>query len=206
MKFTLRLAVPALALALIAAGCGGDDNAVDSGTQDLAGARDMSASSDQGVTYDLAGVDFSGVGCGNQTCASGQQCCLTPNLDTKMVEGMCVAPGTACGDGGVPTTCDGPEDCTPAASNCCVSLALGNNAVSGSASCTASCPATASADNGGSLTTRLCHGPADCAGYNGTAPIVGNAAFDKCCTYTGLTFEFCAPALLPTLSNKVTCK
>ncbi len=205
---TIRFNVPALALALavLAAACGGDDGVdpnADGGTHDLAGAHDLSASTDQGAVYDLAGADFAGVSCGASTCGSNQQCCLVPNVDTKTVTGMCVAPGSSCGDGGVPLTCDGPEECSTGMSQCCVSLEI--QSISGSAACTSSCPATATTDNGGSLTTRLCHSPADCTNYSGTAPIVGKAAFDKCCTYPGLSFKFCAPGLVTIASNQITC-
>jgi hypothetical protein len=91
-------------------------------------------------------------------------------------------------------------------SNCCavVSGMLGNpdagtmTSGSGGANCTAMCPASATVDGSGGFTahTKLCHVTSDCTNYSGTAPIVGNVAFDGCCSsaMTG-PFTFCAPKM-----------
>ena len=211
MMSTLRFAFLSLSIVFAAAGCGGDDGLVtgDGGTADLSSNKDASASTDQAssAVYDLSGVDLAGISCGAQTCGANMECCLTPDIQAQTVSGQCVPAGTSCGDGGVPLACDGPEDCPMATAQCCVDLALGsgNMSVSGSAACTSSCPASVVTTNGGTLKTRLCHSPADCTNYSGTAPVVGTAPFDKCCSYPGLSFEFCAPGLVTLASNKIKC-
>jgi len=202
-----RISALLFIVALVPA-CGDDgiDPGADGGA-DLSASTDLSASGDLSgpKPADLAGVDFAGVSCGSMTCGAGSVCCIVPDFDNQTATSMCQS-GSTCGDGGIPAVCDGPEDCTPAMSQCCIDLALsGMMSVSGGASCTASCPASVVTENGGSIKTRLCHGAADCTNYSGTAPIVGNAPFDRCCAYPGLTFKFCAPGLLTLAVPEATC-
>ncbi len=172
------------------------------GSADLAG-RDLSAPSQ----FDLAGADFAGIICGTQTCGSGNICCLVPDINAGTAVAMCSA-ASACSDGGIAAACDGYEDCTSGTPNCCVSLSLGSGGMGagGGASCTASCPASISqAGQGGTVNTKLCHGPSDCVNYTGPAPILGNTAFDKCCGYPGVSFRFCAPGLITAVATQVNC-
>ncbi len=199
------------ALALVLAPACGDDGL---GSNTDAG-EDLSATTDGPIGdlagkdfaskpgFDLAGADFGGILCGTQTCGAGNICCLVPDFQGQSVTAMCSA-ASSCGDGGIPAACDGPEDCSSGTPDCCIALALGGGGMSasGGASCTASCPGSASQTG---LNTKLCHGPSDCANYNGTAPIVGNAPFDKCCGTAGLSFRFCAPGLITLVSSMITC-
>lgn len=164
--------------------------------------RDMTGN---GTGSDLAGVDFAGVNCGSAVCGSTQSCCIVVAGQTATA--MCVPIGT-CQDGGIPATCDGPEDCSGGTANCCANLALGGMmSVTGEAMCTATCPgsATQGSGGGGTLSTKLCHNRADCTGYTGTAPVLGNTNFDACCGTTGLAVKFCAPGLITALNNQITC-
>jgi len=78
--------------------------------------------------------------------------------------------------------------------------------VMGMASCTATCPGSASAGGGGGMiTSKLCHNSADCIGYNGMAPVLGNTAFDRCCGNAAVPIKFCAPGLITAVSNQITC-
>jgi hypothetical protein len=213
------LGLPVL-LCLAAPGCGdsgsplrdlGGDSSVD---DDAASAQDSSTASqdssttsqDLSTASDLSSTDFDGVHCGTMTCGSGSTCCLVPNTNTKMVDAMCVS-GSACSPSSISASCDGPEDCSPGTPNCCAYLMIGNqNQLSGNASCTQSCPgsATVTSGGGGTLTSRLCHSPGDCVGYSGSTPL-GNQNFDACCSYPGVTYQFCAPKLITVLFSNVTC-
>jgi hypothetical protein len=155
---------------------------------------------------DLAGRDFAGTNCGSMVCGSSQTCCVVPDIDNQSVMQMCQA-SPSCGDGGIPVSCDGPEDCGGGAPNCCVDISLGGMMnVMGGAMCTASCPASASGGGGGGmLSTKLCHGAADCQNYVGTAPVIGMAPFDRCCGNPILPMKFCAPGLITLVSDQVTC-
>jgi hypothetical protein len=213
-RFSQSFAVLALAGGLVfSASCGDDglgqntDASDDlSAITDLSGGdmtHDLAAQS----KFDLAGADFGGIICGTQTCGAGNICCLVPDISAGTATATCEA-ASACGDGGIPAACDGYEDCSPGAPNCCVALSMGagGNSAGGGASCTASCPASVTqSGTGGTVNTKLCHGPSDCANYDGTAPIIGNAPFDKCCGYPGLTFRFCAPGLITLVSNQIMC-
>ena len=163
--------------------------------------RDMTGN---GTGSDLAGVDFAGVNCGTSVCGSTQSCCIVVAGQTATA--MCVPIGT-CQDGGIPATCDGPEDCSGGTANCCANLALGGMmSVTGEAMCTATCPGSATQSaGGGSLSTKLCHNRADCTGYTGTAPVLGNTNFDACCGTAALQVKFCAPGLITSLNNQITC-
>jgi hypothetical protein len=184
-----------LALVLVSALVGG------CGSQALAPSSDMAASgADLSVPKiaDLAmrpPVDLAGAAgrifCGTDICNIPMVCCY--RQAGAGVGASCGAAGS-CGDGGVQGSCDGPEDCTTSSPNCCLHLALssGNNLMGG-AVCTADCPATG--DQGGgttSLTTKLCHTDADCAGYMGTVKGF-TLAFNNCCSRAGVPAEFCAP-------------
>ncbi len=81
-------------------------------------------------------------------------------------------------------------------------IGLGGGAPSGDAMCTASC--TASASQSG-LTTKLCHSAADCTNFSGSTP-VGTLDFDSCCTFTGVSYNFCAPGLVAGAAMGVTCQ
>jgi hypothetical protein len=205
MKRVLR---PLLACTLLLAACGDDglQNGADLGV-DMSASADLSSRDLTGVVTktDLAGVDFAGVTCGSQICSGAQACCFVPDITTGMVSQMCVPTGN-CGDGGIPASCDGPEDCSGGTPACCADISLASMTVMGQASCVASCPGSASqGGSGGMLTTKLCHNSADCAGYTGMAPILGNTNFDACCGAAALPIKFCAPALITALSSMITC-
>jgi hypothetical protein len=198
-----------LAAGLALAACGNDGlgSGGDAGTDlsaqaDLAGA-DLSHKGTVGV--DLAGRDFAGVSCGTMSCGGGEICCVNPG--GGMLSASCVAP-SACGDGGLPAACDGPEDCTGGTS-CCANIVLGSGgamSVQGMASCTATCPGSAAGGaGGGMITSKLCHNAADCVGYTGTAPVIGNTNFDSCCGNAAFPIRFCAPALITAVTTQVTC-
>jgi hypothetical protein len=166
----------------------------DSGLSVPDGGADLSASTDLPVA-DLSRPDFSGIGCGAMTCGAGEICCLR-----QMGAGasaMCSA-ASACTDGGVTVSCDGPEDCT-SGNSCCVTAAFGAGGDAGvsldnaAAMCQQTCPGSATMSGGGSITTRLCHGDDDCAGYQGSYMSIP-VAFNRCCSRSGLNAHFCAPA------------
>lgn len=80
----------------------------------------------------------------------------------------------------------------------------------GAATCAASCPGMATIGGGmgmgggGKLSTKLCHSATDCAGYTGTAPVLGMTSFGSCCGLPGVSFQVCAPALLGSIGG-ATC-
>jgi hypothetical protein len=205
-----RVLGPLLACTLFIASCGDDglQNGADMSVGDLSASADLAGRDLTGVVTktDLAGVDFAGVTCGSQVCSAAQACCFVPNISSGMVSEMCVSSGN-CGDGGVPASCDGPEDCSGGTPACCADISLSNMTVTGQASCVAPCPgdATLGGGGGGMLTTKLCHNSADCVGYTGNAPILGNTTFDACCGAAALPIKFCAPALITALSSMITC-
>ncbi len=205
---TTRVLAPLMSCTLLLLAACGDDglaNGVDMSVGDLASAGDL-AGRDLASTpgqSDLAGRDFAGVACGSTTCGAGQACCFVPDITGMTVTESCVT-GTSCGDGGIPASCDGPEDCP--GTTCCADISLANMSVMGQASCVATCPGNATqAGGGGMLTTKLCHNSADCVGYTGTAPILGMTGFDRCCGNAGLPVKFCAPGLITAVSSMITC-
>lgn len=177
------------------------DGGLDQSVSDLSGG-------DQAVkpgAVDLAARDFAGTSCGSMTCGSTETCCVVPDVANQSVMQMCQA-SASCDDGGIPISCDGPEDCSGGTPSCCVDVSLGGMNVMGGAMCTASCPASATGGGGGGmLTTKLCHGAADCTNYVGNAPVIGQAPFDRCCGNPTLPVKFCAPGLITLVSNMVTC-
>jgi len=55
------------------------------------------------------------------------------------------------------------------------------------------------------VTSKLCHNSADCAGYTGTAPVLGNTNFDACCGTANINVRFCAPSLITAVNNMISC-
>ena len=183
------------ALSLLAAGCG-DDSSLPGSQNDLQPAADLSVTldftavppdlsvrRDSSVLPDLAPpADFSGVQCGNMTCAQGKVCCAS--LVNQMLVQSCE---TSCNVdmGTVPITCDGPEDCG-GGGFCCidVKVAGGNMVMTSGTACTNACKP--SFDFIG-LTgkTRLCHSDNDC---DPNAGLFGA----KCCSVQGQQVHFCA--------------
>lgn len=156
---------------------------------------------------DLAGVDFGGIACGVATCDVGDACCSTPANGGP--SRACVD-GTTCPGSAWSLACDGAEDCGGAASICCITVTQGGGGQqsTGGAKCTASCAAQLTSGVGmagnGSLTTKLCHGAADCTGYAGTTPF-GAAAFDRCCVSASSGVHFCAPGIIAFTTPQTTC-
>jgi hypothetical protein len=186
---------------LVMVGCG-DDTASDGGL-DLSAMADLRG---QKPPVDLYGDDFAGIGCGgSMICSAGNICCVTPSPDGMTITNSCEPMGS-CGDGGIPAACDGPEDCT--GSNCCIGLSLGSGGqIAGSAACNASCNASimiGTGGNSGTLTTKLCHGAADCTSYTGPTPF-GDQAYSACCNYAGIPVGFCAPSLITSVVMGITC-
>jgi hypothetical protein len=143
--------------------------------------------------------DFAGVTCGTMTCGAGSICCITPTGGTS-VKQMCTAP-SACLDGGIQASCDGPEDCPSTGGSCCVTVNLlgglgggvgdaGAGVAGGAALCTTDCPGGLDADN--AFHSRLCRQASDCANYMGVL-LLGLEPFDKCCTGARLTQHACVP-------------
>jgi hypothetical protein len=209
MKTTSALCVLSFATVLVTA-CGGgglkpggNDGGADQGVADM---TMMSLLDMPAVQFaDIAGIDFKGVACGNQTCGTGESCCISPNGNT--LEQTCVT-GSSCtsDDGGtIDATCDGPEDCASGTPNCCADISIGGGSPSGGAMCTASCPASAGQGGGAGISTKLCHNGADCVGYSGSTPL-GTLDFDSCCTYAGVSYSFCAPSLITGLAQGITCQ
>jgi hypothetical protein len=155
------------------------------------------------VVFDLAGLDFKGVSCGQMTCGASQTCCVAASA--QGVAQMCVD-GDSCGDGGITASCDGPEDCSGGTPSCCADISVGGGTPSGGAMCTSTCMASASAGGGGGamIETKLCHSPADCTNYAGSTPL-GTLDFDSCCTYTGVAYRFCAPGIITGFDQNITC-
>jgi hypothetical protein len=162
-----------LAFVLVVAGCGSD----------TVKSPDMSiVVTDMTPGADLALRMPNGVACGNMTCATGKECCVTVTNNMPSTA-TCIDPGGSC-QGGTVLACDGPEDCTSqSALYCCgtVMFTAGANADAGaqfnggSSSCTGTC---ALGFAGGGVTSRLCHTDADCTGL--TVPLVNTPA--KCCS------------------------
>ena len=167
MRQTLALC----ALVLVVGGCGDDSNNAgpDMSMPDLAPLPDMS---------------LNGVGCGNMTCAVGQDCCVMVS-GTGTTSSTCIASGGSC-TGGAVLSCDGSEDCG-SSQFCCGMITLtgvGNPDAGtpmfggGSASCAATCDASTNYPATPThVTTRLCHFNEDCTGL-----AIGPLALDKCCT------------------------
>ena len=174
---------------------------------DAAPAVDSSVTGSDGAvaTTDFASsADFAGVSCGTATCGAGSVCCITNNGTS--VSQACMA-GTTCGDAGITAACDGPEDCSTSAPSCCADLTFDQTSMSGggNAMCTASCPASATAtDTKGEIKTKLCHNAGDCTNYSGSTPF-GTFPYDHCCSYTGATSKFCAPAATAQSVSGVDC-
>jgi hypothetical protein len=202
-----------LALVIVGVGvyvaCGDDGlgNGADLGN-DLSASTDLSHPTGDmahpGGGVDLAGRDFAGVNCGTEICTASQECCVF--VSGGSFTASCVAAGTGCGDGGIAATCDGPEDCSGGTPNCCANISLDNMSVMGQATCTATCPGNAQqGTNGGMVTSKLCHNSADCVGYTGMAPVLGNTNFDSCCGTANISVRFCAPSLITAVNNMIMC-
>jgi hypothetical protein len=179
---------------LVALGCDdGGRNSPDLGIPDL-----KPPPPDMAKVFDLANLDFKGVGCGNMTCSPTETCCVTPV--GAAFQSMCRA-GTSCGSGSAAALCDGPEDCMNG-EGCCAQVVFdvpdgggtGPMPQSGMAGCGAMCPAEVL---GGGLNrtdfkSKLCHSPTDCAEYYGEI-FGGMVKFDGCCSRPEVKFKFCAP-------------
>ena len=173
-----------LSLALLAASCNKEEGLPQS---------DLSVPPDLTVLHDMAMRVPDGVVCGNQTCSGGNTCCIRRNASNQLTQ-MCMPMGT-CGDGGAEAACDGPEDCSTAQPNCCVSVSFRQgpdggapDPTGGAATCTASCPASFDLA-AGTATSKLCNTIDDCVGYDS-----GGIDFDGCCCNNMLKgVKFCAP-------------
>jgi len=162
---------------------GGDDSSVDTTTSD-----DTTPSGD------------SGIACGTTTCTGGDICCATPKEG-----GVDFACAKACSDGGVPLSCDGPEDCSGSTAICCGTLTVGPGTVpscpikSAAASCKSTCTTSIAPSCDTTNTVRLCHKKSDCAADTANA---------NCCQFaTGTTSAtFCVSDLIKTLAGtSATC-
>jgi hypothetical protein len=180
----------------------------------LSGGMDL-ATPDLSSNIDMAMKVPNGVICGAATCTGTQVCCLEPASMTE----SCVAAGK-CPDGGVPEMCDGPEDCSTAAPDCCFNGSFaaqmgdmgGFSAGAAGAMCLAdsACPANATYDQGtgaGTISTKLCHMASDCVGYTGTVPLLGPGTdFSSCCSAPMAPgVKFCAPSQITLLLKGATC-
>lgn len=149
MRISLRL-VP-LALSLLLAACGDDDDAT--GTTNGAGGTTDGAGGATSTAKD--GVDCGLIG----TCSVDTVCCVAP------ATGNVIQCATACGDKASTFACDGPEDCGGNA--CCGSLATGY-----------ACAATTTC--GGGVSQR-CHAASDCtAGAQCVKATVGQVTVTSC--------------------------
>jgi len=172
-----------------------------SGNKDMAAnvTQDFAMSSGDAATHSDAGGVAGAVSCGTMSCTSGNSCCVTPNNGSPTYACMAMCPM-----GTIAASCDGPEDCSSGA--CCANITFANNMPGGAAACespTNDC-STGSASFT-SIKTKLCHSPSDCAGYMGSNPFGGgNEAYDNCCSYTNVSYMFCAPAMASDISG-VTC-
>lgn len=138
---------------------------------DLAGPRDL---------YYVTPVDASGFACGSQTCAVGQQCCVSRGQG-----GATLACMPSCPDGGVTQiSCDGPGTC--GGNPCCISGGAGGF---GSVACKSAPTECVPAIDFQSmaLTTRLCQADGDC-----TAGGV-QTMLNRCCrlSFQGFTGRVC---------------
>jgi len=146
-----------------------------------------------GFPADLAVAPVA-VACGEMTCTDGNACCISRHQG--MTSYACMA---TCDPGEVSLSCDGPEDC-PSTNACCATLVLGGgmggmgSGMSSSASCES---ATNDCSTGNldlpdrTITTKLCHMPSDCQGYQSNF-----GSFDSCCMRMGSPFSFCGPQQL----------
>jgi hypothetical protein len=191
--------VGALALALV--GCGGADEST--GGDDAAAQVDLAHEYDFALTpRDLALLidasvppDFSGIGCGAQTCTADQVCCAAGSG-----AGATYTCADSCPDGGLTIACDGPDNCRSGSANfCCGRLfPSGGTAplcdVSVTSACADTCttqlPQSCSGDPG---VVRLCHRVSDCA---------GDAAHASCCQFasSGTNITFCADDALKSVA------
>jgi hypothetical protein len=144
---------------------------------------------------DLAMRMPNGVACGGSlTCPVGQDCCIS--FANNMATGaMCVASASQCM--GATLACDGPEDCPMTGQTCCATVdivGMGDAAgtiTGGNSKCNSCSPAFTT----GTLTTRLCHVPADCNNFSFGAGGF-KLDFNKCCSNgmgSGGGIQFCAP-------------
>jgi hypothetical protein len=121
--------------------------------------------------------DFGGVPCGNQTCGMGLLCCAVNKQN--MVTLSCMQ---SCPDGGIPFTCDGPEDC--GGDPCCVPF---NNGQASGTMCTMQANACVPMLQNLNGQTRMCHADVDCTSG------VQNPTLPDCCSApaSGLQGHFC---------------
>jgi len=94
-------------------------------------------------------------------------------------------------------------------SKCCITISQGGGGQSSDGTkCTATCAAQITSAGGGSgggaITTKLCHGAADCTGYTGTTTF-GPTAFDRCCVNASSGVHFCAPGFIAFTTLQTTC-
>jgi hypothetical protein len=146
-----------------------DSTPSDSSGTDTSGGGDTKPATDTGGTTTDAsdtgsGGDAKGVTCGTTTCTGTDICCATPSAGGT-VDYACAA---TCGDGGVPISCDGPEDCASSAKYCCGTIETTAGTPpscfkAGSAECKATCNTKIVTSCSSKGTVRLCHTGSDCA-------------------------------------------
>lgn len=195
MRNTFGLAFALLLVACGGGGLGTNNDGSSGGNQDLA--MTSTGSDMTGSAFDMAMAgnsdassggltDMDSVACGAMTCGAGVKCCITPN--GGMPTYACMA---QCGPGTIAASCDGPEDCT--SGTCCASINVGGTSPSGDAMCSSpsnDCSMGNLDTTSKTLTTKLCHQTSDCANYQGNF-----GPFTSCCSYTGVSYKFCAPSL-----------
>lgn len=160
---------------------GGADGAVIKPDLAEPGEDDMTAEPEDmaGASSDLSsgGGDLGGVWCGSMSCGAGSVCCVVAAMGGL----ACMA---SCPDGGVPITCDGPEDC--GGNPCCATITnLTQASVTCSAKASDCAPSLAIQTRSG--TARFCHTSADCTSG------LGSSTLPDCCTgmLNGQSAQFC---------------
>jgi hypothetical protein len=186
---------------------------------DLAGS-DLFYGLPQGA--DMANAVFNGIMCGTGICPVGGNggCChnIGANLHACLPDLMtCTLPGSS------PSIsrarCDGPEDCpgvdvSGRRDRCSAdvkTLADNDAYVDSNAVCdfNGKGSVTSTTSNGPTMITVhsvVCHSNADCAGFVGAIPALGDVAFDHCCNVPKNPFTFCAPAGFASSKPGATCQ
>jgi hypothetical protein len=191
----LSSALALIPASLMTGGCG--DTGLNNNNNDASGARDLAVADlshpapppdfaqppviDLSVPLDLSYIpptDANGIAnCGDMSCGVGQVCCVSFAGGT-----FSASCASACGEGGVTATCDGPEDC--GGNPCC---AMTSGTTLNGVMCT-SMPSDCPPSLGfGAGQTRACHVDGDCT-YGLT-----NSQGPDCCSATqnGATVHFC---------------